>query len=213
MILDIHSHHGRPYRQGVISRSPLAFTPAPGQLYSIGIHPWDTDGDFRLALEALAGAAFHPQTVAIGECGIDTLRGGPMFRQMQAFRACIDISEKAGRPLVIHCVRAWDMILALKAEIRPRQTWIIHGFRGKPQLMSMLVGKGIMISYGEKFNPGSLRLTPRDMLLAETDQSLLSIEKIIAMQSEAAGEDLLSIVAANTGRLTGRAAISSPAEV
>lgn len=204
MILDIHSHHGQPYPQGVISTSPLAFTPVLGQLYSLGIHPWDTDGDFSSALEALAEAAFHPQTAAIGECGIDTLRGGPMFRQMQAFRVCIDISEKACRPLVIHCVRAWDTILAMKKEINPRQTWIIHGFRGKPQLMSTLVGKGIMLSYGSRFDSDSLRLTPRGMLLAETDVSAESIEEIIAMQSEAAGEDLLTVVAANTGRLTGR---------
>lgn len=45
MILDIHTHHAAPQPLGIIdvSQSDLGtFVPADGQLYSVGIHPWNT---------------------------------------------------------------------------------------------------------------------------------------------------------------------------
>ena len=57
--------------------------------------------------------------------------------------------------------------------------WIIHGFRGKPQLAQQLLNKGFYISLGEKFNPETVSIIPVDRLLFETDESPLNINKII----------------------------------
>ena len=55
----------------------------------------------------------------------------PMELQLAVFKEQVKLSEKLGLPLIIHCVKAMDELLAVKKEFRPQQAWIWHGFRGK----------------------------------------------------------------------------------
>lgn len=203
MILDIHTHRPAPYPDGVVSLRNFDVNPVEGQLYSAGIHPWDTvdvPGDDTFArLEKLAR---EKQVVMIGECGVDPAKGAPLFRQLQILKRQIDLSERLNKPLLLHCVKSADIIMGLKRDLNPRQPWIIHGFRGKPEQARQLTGKGIYLSFGEKFNPATVISMPDDMILAETDESLLSITEIIEALSRAAGRDLSSAIAANTEILT-----------
>lgn len=203
MILDIHTHRPAPYPDGVVSLRNFDVNPVEGQLYSAGIHPWDTvdvPGDDTFArLEKLAR---EKQVVMIGECGVDPAKGAPLFRQLQILKRQIDLSERLNKPLLLHCVKSADIIMGLKRDLNPRQPWIIHGFRGKPEQARQLTGKGIYLSFGEKFNPATVISMPDDMILAETDESLLSITEIIETLSRAAGRDLSSAIAANTEILT-----------
>ena len=84
--------------------------------------------------------------------------------------------------------------------MNPKQMWIIHGFRGKPQLAGQALNAGCALSFGEHFNSESVRLTPTDRLFIETDESTMlvseiyqSISKIKDCTVEAlnAGENLL----------------------
>lgn len=198
MILDIHSHRIAPYPEGVINLRDLNSIPMEGQLYSAGIHPWDTDceitDDTFLRLQKLIE---NPNVVAVGECGVDPGKGGPMFRQLQILKRQIELSERLEKPLVLHCVKSADVILGLKRDLNPSQPWIIHGFRGKPQLAKQLTDKGIYLSFGERFNADTVAAMPDNLILAETDESLLSIEEIIATLNKAAHRDLSGIIAAN----------------
>lgn len=208
MILDIHSHRPAPYPDGVVCLRFSPHEPLPtlleGQLYSVGIHPWDTEEELDpVIFNALLKFAESPQIVAVGECGIDPLKGGPMFRQLQAFRKQVVISERLEKPLVIHAVKSYDIIMGLKRDLKPTQPWILHGFRGKPSAAQQLTAKGIYLSFGENFNAEALRATPPDLLLAETDESPLSIEEIIARLSEAAVSDLTLVISSNTHRVVG----------
>lgn len=198
MILDIHSHHVVPYPEGVVNLRDGFLPRVEGQCFSAGIHPWDTEGD--IPEEVFAGLeelASRREIVAIGECGVDLQKGGPMFRQLNVFRRQVEISERTGKPLIIHAVKAADMILGLKRDLNPSQPWIIHGFRGKPALAVQLVEKGLYLSFGEKFNPEALKAVPQERILAETDESPLPIREIIKAMSEACGRDLEEVVAAN----------------
>ena len=204
MILDIHTHKPAPYPEGVVCLGSFGDTLLPGQLYSAGIHHWDTAGDNADETFArLEDLARQPQVVAIGECGVDPLKGGPMFRQLQIFKKQIDISERVGKPLVLHCVKSADVILGLKRDLNPTQPWIIHGFRGKPALATQLTDKGIYLSFGEKFNPETVMTVAGEMILAETDESILTIEEIIGSLSSAANRDLTPDIQANTARVLG----------
>lgn len=207
MILDIHTHKPAPQPEGVISlRIRAGEEPQPalaeGQLYSAGIHPWDSaEGDAFETVEALCSL---PQVAAIGECGVDILRGGPMFMQLNLFRRHIELSERIGKPIVVHCVKGDDIICGLRRDLRPAMPWAIHGYRGKPTAAAQLVKSGCYISFGEHFNADTLRSVPEERILAETDESELSIEAIISRLSEAAGRDLRPAIAANTLRFLGR---------
>lgn len=203
-ILDIHTHAPAPRPEAVVCAAPPDLPPREGeQLYSVGIHPWHLAEADEGVWEALRGAAGRSDVVAIGETGIDLTRGLPLFRQMQAFKRHIDLSEAVGKPLVIHDVKAHDIIVGLRKELQPQQAWIIHGFRGKPTVAQMLLRAGCMLSFGEKFNPEALAIVPEEMLLAETDESPLPIESIIGALSASRGADITAAIAANTSSVLG----------
>lgn len=204
MILDVHSHRPAPYPEGVISLDDLNSPLAEGQLYSAGIHPWTTTQEpADVLLERLEWLASQKQVVMIGECGVDPAKGGPMFRQLQLLKFHIELSEKVGKPLILHCVKGADIIMGLHRDFNPRQPWIIHGFRGKPQQARQFADKGIWLSFGQKFNSDTVLAVPEEKLLAETDESVLTITEIIGSLSEAANRDLMPVVAANTAALLG----------
>ena len=126
-----------------------------------GINPWKADEEF--VVPDLLGK------LAIGECGLDGLRGPSMERQEEVFIQQIKLSEEVGKPLIIHCVKALDRLLQLHKELKPRQMWMLHGFRGKPQQLRSLLDAGFFVSFGFAFNEESLRICPIDRLLLETD--------------------------------------------
>ena len=126
-----------------------------------GIHPWRADEEF--AVPDLSGK------LAIGECGLDGLRGPSLERQEEVFVQQIKLSEEAEKPLIIHCVKALDRLLQLHKELKPKQLWMLHGFRGKPQQLRSLLDAGFVVSFGFAHNEESLRICPIDRLLLETD--------------------------------------------
>lgn len=222
MIYDIHSHRMAPYPQGVISPdikeikegefSTVSCTQY-AQLYSIGLHPWQSgDADADALLERVALLATLPCVAAVGECGIDLVRpgGAPLYEQMLQLRRQADIAETVGKPLVLHAVKSQEMIIGMRGDMAATRHWCVHGFRAKPSVAQMYLKAGIWLSYGELFNADSLRATPPEMLLAETDDSLLSIEEIMRRQAEVAGmpaERYFALIAANTARFLGLRAV------
>lgn len=181
VILDIHHHGTSAPANAVTSFSVGEPVPQGEGLLSVGIHPWRTEnvGEQHLAvLERVI--AENPRIVAIGETGLDTLRGAPVEIQAELFRRHVQLSERLRLPLIIHSVRTIHLILQLHKELAPRQLWAIHGFRGNPLQARQLTSRGIYLSYGARFNRESLSVTPPDLILAETDESVKPIADIIA---------------------------------
>ena len=201
LCLDIHTHHPAPQPLAVINAPFADFNPMEGQMYSVGIHPWETNKDPTSQMwEQLEAVAGLPSVVAIGECGIDKLKGGFMFRQVNVLNRQIKLSENLRKPLILHDVKAHDIIVGLRRELNLAQNWCVHGLRGKPTVAKMLTDAGIYISFGEKFNPDSLKIVPLHLILAETDESSLPIEIIIQNISEAIGFDMTPVIAENSAR-------------
>lgn len=170
-ITDIHTHTpGNPH--AILSLDPTAEGEdyIPDTPFSAGIHPWSERCD-EAALARVAEMTAHPNAMAVGETGIDKMRSPRTLReQVDALRRHAAISEAAGKPLILHVVGGWNEVMALKRELRPRQPWIIHGFRGKPQLAGQLLDAGFMLSFGRLYNAGSFDATPAESRLHETDQ-------------------------------------------
>ena len=51
--------------------------------------------------------------------------------------------------MLIHCVKAYNEVIAIFKEMQPKQTWIIHGFSGSQQLMEQLLDLGFYLSFGK----------------------------------------------------------------
>ena len=212
-ILDIHSHHEGAQAVMSLSAVDLASKYAaaeevalnPNQAYSVGIHPWDTAGAIdEKAWAILEALATRPEVVAIGECGVDTLKGGPMFKQLLTFKRQLSLAEKVGKPMIIHDVKGHDILIGLHRDLAPKVKWAIHGFRYKPTVAEMFTSRGIYLSMGERFNADTLRAVPRELLLAETDESATPIAAIVATLSEACGSDLTPTLLANAARFLAR---------
>ncbi|MBR5844512.1 MAG: TatD family hydrolase [Bacteroidaceae bacterium] len=185
IINDIHTHGSNRLSHAIESLSPAQFDRETSGACSIGIHPWDSDSvttDDILRLEELST---HPGVVAIGECGIDRLRGADIANQTTLFEQHIILSERVKKPLIIHAVKATDIILSLHRKYLPKQTWIIHGYRGNAITAQQYIKQGIELSYGEKFNSQAVAVTPLEMLWIESDESKLDIKEIYTRVSEA----------------------------
>lgn len=197
-ILDIHTHHQTPQPNAIVNmrigKEQLEIL--PGQFYSVGLHPWDVENSSSLSdcYELFE----NKDVVAIGECGVDLVAKTPMFIQLQLFKKQIDVSEELNKPMIIHAVKGADIICGLRRDLKPQMPWCIHGFRGKPQAAQQLIKAGCHISFGEKFNPDTLLSIPKEFILAETDESLLTIEEIIKALSEVKGFDLTPIIKENS---------------
>ena len=182
MYIDIHTHiiaNSKENHLSIYNLQPL--TPDIEQyqgLFSAGIHPWYIPDNLPETLETLKALTLKSNMMAIGECGLDKLCQTPFELQKEIFKAQIAISEERKKPLIIHCVKSYNEIVELKKETNSTQTWIIHGFRGKPEVATMLTKAGIVLSIGERFNPESVKTIAIEKLLIESDESTMPIEDI-----------------------------------
>lgn len=175
--LDFHTHNLlAPAGEAVINlpeaalRDPNGFKPRPGALYSAGVHPWWTDAaDVEVLLAGTEAWLAHRQVVAVGECGIDLLRGAAVERQEAVLVRQIEMAERLGLPVTLHVVRAFDRVLRLHKRLKPTMPWTVHGFRGGPALARQLLAAGLNLSFGERYNAESFALTPADRRFRESD--------------------------------------------
>ena len=183
MFIDIHTHSvpaiGSPAIQNLtFSEAEKVFATDQERLFSVGFHPWFANEFSKDSMLVLERWASDHRLAFIGECGLDKNSKVSLQKQIDVFQQQICLSEKTQKPLIIHCVGCFNELFDLKKTIKPQQRWIIHGFRGKPQLAAQALKAGCFLSFGEHFNPESVRLTPIDKLLIETDESSLPIEEL-----------------------------------
>lgn len=177
---NIHTHSLVHPESEILAQSPDLFPSDKLPVYtSIGIHPWFlTEENAESQWKALQKQVSHPSVLAIGEGGLDKLKGPDMELQVKILKQQVALSEEKSLPLIIHCVKAFNELIQLKKELRPHQPWIIHGFRGKEALAIDCIRHGFYLSYGEHFQENALKATPQEKLFIETDESEVSVQEI-----------------------------------
>ena len=84
-VADLHTHR-LDSTDGIISVNPFFNAYDAAKHYSAGIHPWNAESAAEREINALYEAAARGEVVAIGECGLDRLRGGCLDYQIKIFR-------------------------------------------------------------------------------------------------------------------------------
>ena len=210
MIIDIHSHNASSMHEYKINsfcmkdKDTVDFISA--KHISIGIHPWYVAADdIEQQTEWIKHTAINDKRViAIGECGTDKLCNTDMNIQNEAFCNCITLSEELKLPLIIHSVKTSNEIIRLQKSIKPKQPWIIHGFRGKPEQALQYTSNGFYLSFGKLYNTESIKIIPLDKLLFETDEYTGNITEIIRSAAETLDiptDKIQNIASENTKRL------------
>ncbi len=182
---DFHTHHisNDPeivglYNQIIAPDLAQELDLPEGQFRSCGIHPWYIEGEGISQWGRLEAVAQSPEVLAIGESGLDRLAKTDWKSQIRLFEAQAQLADELGKPLIIHCVRAWDSLLACRKRINPHVPWILHGFRGKAALAQQLIRQGFGFSIGFHYSIPSLRILPSDRLFLETDEGPADIREL-----------------------------------
>lgn len=179
---------------------PDAFYPQQGHFYSVGLHPWEIKDDWRTQMAGLLVKALHPQVAMIGETGIDKKNGAaPLEVQMEVFREHVRLSELLRKPLIIHCVKGFDEVLAIRKEMKAALPWLIHGFRGGIEQWQQLSRAGLLVSIGEHYDEELVKELPLSQLFIESDErgDLVAIYNLVSETKHVEASELAQHVAAN----------------
>ncbi|RZK50728.1 MAG: hydrolase TatD [Pedobacter sp.] len=192
--LDLHTHiaalQPEVLRIQSLHLSEATFLAMPKQKpISIGLHPWYTKfADFPTLQKYLKVIAQQANVRMIGECGLDKLRGEDLSLQLEMLRFQVQLGDSLNKPIILHCVKAFDELIALKNSLQPKVPLIIHGFQKNAQLATQLLGQGFYLSVGASGlkSPslsGFLKEYTGPVFL-ETDQGEVSIELIYEMYAD-----------------------------
>jgi TatD DNase family protein len=150
----------------------------PGARAAPGVHPlaaatWNAE-----VAEELRRLLARPETVAVGEIGLDALLETPAAEvQERAFRAQLRLALAAGRPVLLHCRRATGRLLEILREEGAQQVGgILHAFSGSVESALAGIGLGFAIGFGGPLTyPNARRCVevlqriPPEWVVLETD--------------------------------------------
>lgn len=188
--IDIHTHYGSSDSDVFFIKNILQtewknpFT-TEGGYFSTGLHPWFlTEDNFEKDFNILTQLIENQAIIALGECGLDRLKGPSLAFQIATFEKQIALAERVKKPVMIHCVRAFNEVISIKKKLKPQIPFIIHGFDQNEQILKELIKNDFYISLGEKLLRGlpnavnALLKTPIERLFLETDDKNINIKSV-----------------------------------
>lgn len=196
-LIDIHTHHPASEAATFALLNVLSgFDQVPAQgWYSVGLHPWHLlSGDGETVPATLLEAAHLPNVLAIGECGLDTRCVTPMDLQRRCFVQQIGLARDVGKPLIIHCVRAFEEVLLILRKQQVSVPVIFHGFRQGEAVAQRILGEGHRISFGRHLMNQKVaavfRALPAERVFLETDDGDVPISSVYAAAAACRGMDI-----------------------
>lgn len=174
--------------------------------YSIGIHPWHILEDrIDEDLSIIESKLKDEKCLAIGECGLDKRIEYPIALQQMVFEKQLALAEKYRKPVVIHCVAAFQEVIATKKKMAISVPMIIHGFSKNKETAEQLIANGFYISFGKYLlrNP-ELELVfksiPKERLFLETDtieEGIAAVYELAARYKNIEMGEMKAIINAN----------------
>jgi TatD DNase family protein len=148
---------------------------------TIGVHPHDAAKVEARTFDDLRALAANRKVIAFGEIGLDYHYDfSPREVQREVFIEQLKLARDLNLPITIHTREAWDDTIAIL-----HQHWsgpgIFHCFTGDPTQAQQALELGFCLAYGgvTTFKTAenvrdSLRITPHDRILIETDAPYLA---------------------------------------
>ena len=179
---DFHTHQsGQPYS---LYQADNPATSGVGAC-SVGIHPWSVGLDWEDEFKRIQDqSSQHERVLAIGEAGVDRLKGPEISLQKQAFYAQASWAASLGIPLILHCVKSHDLLLEYLKSAKNPPNIIWHGWNQKSERARQLLPFPVFYSFGNQLlHPNSnaakwLIACPLERVFFETDDSGLEIDSI-----------------------------------
>ena len=195
MLINLHTHQKKEFGLEIMHAKEVLTSP-----FSYGIAPFEVNQ--FLFNETICT---HKNCLSIGEIGLDKTIQLNINEQIKLFKNQLIYAEKLKLPVIIHCVKAYNELIDIKRTLKPKQPWIIHGFR-KTNLLITLINEGFYLSIGtailhDKKLQSSLKTIPNDRLFLETDNDLnhniKEVYQQVASLKEISLLDLKNIISNN----------------
>lgn len=194
--IDVHTHLSRQERETVTVQNIFpgeGFAAFAGRnFYSVGLHPWhiktpEENNEWLLQVE---DAVEFDHVIFIGECGLDKKVENDFNEQQRVFEAQAFMSEEVKKPLIIHCVKAYNEIIRIHKKLHPEMPWIMHDYNGSLEITKQLANSNFLFSFGGSLLKQrakaieSFQFLPVDRIFFETDEYGGDVGKIYQKGAE-----------------------------
>lgn len=145
---------------------------------AFGLHPWYVARRSPAWFDRLEEALVTNPRAGVGEIGLDhALTERRDEEQMEVFVEQLRLARRLGRPVSIHCRKAWEALhRALERVGELPAGFVVHSYGGSAETVVELAARGGFFSFsGAITHPRSTRsraacaAVPEDRLLIETD--------------------------------------------
>ncbi len=156
----------------------------PGLFLAAGVHPHQASQLNYGHLKTIRRLALEKKIVAVGEIGLDFhYNFSPPEKQLEAFRAQLELAAELNLPVIIHSRQAEKNLLEILPASGSKPRGILHCYTESLATARKMIGRGFLISFSGILTyprASDLRETakhlPLDSLLVETDSPYLTPE-------------------------------------
>ncbi|TDE30506.1 TatD family deoxyribonuclease [Flavobacterium ranwuense] len=172
--LHTHKYTNQPNVLELVNQYPQEFD-ATIPYYSIGIHPWFIVAErIEADLTIIESKLQEANCLAVGECGLDKRIDIPMELQQMVFEKQLLLAQQYQKTVVIHCVAAFQELIAIKKKLNISVPMLMHGFSKNMQVAKQLMDNGFYISFGKylllnKELEAVFKSVPNNRFFLETD--------------------------------------------
>jgi TatD DNase family protein len=198
-LINVHSHH--PSREGEISIQNIYRDFEQVQttsLYSLGLHPWFIHTNWQECFDKIKILAHQNNILAIGETGLDKLCTTSFIIQQEVFIEHIKLANEIKKPIIIHCVKAFNEVIQLLKTHNKNCPVIFHGFHKNIELAQQLIHHGYYLSFGKALQKENIqeiiKQLPLSRLFFETDEATITIQQIYSLAAAALSIDENSLL-------------------
>lgn len=182
MFINIHTHNAATGFAVKNYYSHFAAIPST-DYFSAGLHPWYiAETTWQQEFTALTAVCGQRNMLAIGECGLDKVCSTDFALQQTVFAAQVQLANTINKPLIIHCVKAYDEVQHILQQQQHKVPVIFHGFNKSRELALQLLSKGYYLSFGKALQQPQLQTVlaalPVEKIFLETDDAGISIETV-----------------------------------
>ncbi len=204
MKYNLHTHSFKNQKEvlEVVNQYPMSFNEKT-PYFSIGIHPWYIKEEYiNKELKIIEDKLPLQNCLALGECGLDKRIDIKLDFQIQVFEKQLELAKKYKKPLILHCVSAFQEIISIKKAMKIEEPIVIHGFSKNIQVAKSLLDNEFYLSFGKYLirNPelaSVFKYVPEDRFFLETDTIEETIEEVYNKASIIKGKNVEGLIEAN----------------
>lgn len=162
----------------------------------VGLHPEEVKADWREVLAAMRPIVDDPRVIAVGEVGLDYYWSREFEQeQLEAFEEQVRWSVETRKPLMIHCRKAQnEMVALLRRYADDLPGGVFHCFTGNAveaaellRFPRFVLGIGGVLTFKKSHLPEVLPdVVPLDRIVLETDSPYMTPVPMRGQRNESA---------------------------